>query len=218
MKEELYDLADLADHIARSKGALPPVWQDLASEIEMAVRKMANREAQPVALNGWRVTVTRTGDRQGVASISGPGVFCMEVPVEYSMLDFMEAISAPLAPAVPPEQHWEELCLQHPNMSIGDAIIRAAWWNHCRAAMLAQPVSQRYKLNSPVIPDGWVSCEDRMPEEGDVVLVCQEGGIIYCAEMQDGELYPDEFPRVPSEGREITHWMPLPAAPEGGNG
>ena len=84
----------------------------------------------------------------------------------------------------------------------------------CRAAMLAQPVSGGYTLNYPEIPDGWVSCEERMPEEGDVVLVCQEGGIIYCAEMQDGELYPDEFPRVPSEGREITHWMPLPAAPE----
>ena len=42
---------------------------------------------------------------------------------------------------VPPEQHWEELCRQHPDMSIGDAIIRAAWWNHCRAAMLqASPV------------------------------------------------------------------------------
>ncbi|WP_412072748.1 DUF551 domain-containing protein [Serratia marcescens] len=22
---------------------------------------------------------------------------------------------------------------------------------------------------------------------------------------------------MPSEGREITHWMPLPVAPEGGN-
>ncbi|MFW2972002.1 DUF551 domain-containing protein [Serratia marcescens] len=75
--------------------------------------------------------------------------------------------------------------------------------------MLAQPVSQGYKLQ-----DCWVACSERMPEEGNVVLVCQEGGIIYCAEMQDGELYPDEFPRVPSEGREITHWMPLPAAPE----
>ncbi|WP_232553494.1 hypothetical protein [Klebsiella michiganensis] len=40
-------------------------------------------------------------------------------------------------PVVPPEQHWEELCREHPDMSIGDAIIRAAWWNHCRAAMLA---------------------------------------------------------------------------------
>ncbi|MEF3175166.1 hypothetical protein J8995_29640 [Klebsiella quasipneumoniae subsp. quasipneumoniae] len=38
---------------------------------------------------------------------------------------------------VPPEQHWEELCRQHPDMSIGDAVIRAAWWNHCRAAMLS---------------------------------------------------------------------------------
>lgn len=67
----------------------------------MARELLANREAQPVALNGWRVTVIRTGDRQGVASISGPGVFCMEVPVEYSMLDFMEALTAPPAPAVP---------------------------------------------------------------------------------------------------------------------
>ncbi|ENF1920967.1 DUF550 domain-containing protein [Klebsiella michiganensis] len=40
------------------------------------------------------------------------------------------------APVVPPMQHWKELCREHPDMSIGDAIIRAAWWNHCRAAML----------------------------------------------------------------------------------
>ncbi|HHT2232241.1 TPA: hypothetical protein ACTY1G_002003 [Klebsiella michiganensis] len=39
-------------------------------------------------------------------------------------------------PVVPPMQHWEELCREHPDMSIGYAIIRAAWWNHCRAAML----------------------------------------------------------------------------------
>lgn len=84
--------------------------------------------------------------------------------------------------------------------------------------LLAQPVSGSYTLNSPVFPDGWVSCEDRMPEEGDVVLVLQEGGIIFCAEVDGGEFYPDEFPRVPTQGREITHWMPLPASPEGGNG
>ncbi|MEI6984085.1 hypothetical protein WCV48_30825, partial [Klebsiella pneumoniae] len=29
-------------------------------------------------------------------------------------------------PVVPPKQHWEELCRQHPEMSIGDAVIRAA--------------------------------------------------------------------------------------------
>ncbi len=50
---------------------------------------------------------------------------------------------AQLAPVVPPEQHWEELCRQHPDMSIGDAIIRAAWWNHCRAAMLERQLVDR---------------------------------------------------------------------------
>nr|WP_306263150.1 DUF551 domain-containing protein [Klebsiella quasipneumoniae] len=72
---------------------------------------------------------------------------------------------------VPPEQHWEELCRQHPDMSIGDAIIRAAWWNHCRAAMLQEnPVCtcpsgdgslrwpcQVHPGSSPVIPDGSAS-------------------------------------------------------------
>ncbi|MBS8185762.1 DUF551 domain-containing protein [Klebsiella pneumoniae] len=56
-------------------------------------------------------------------------------------------------------------------MSIGDAIIRAAWWNHCRAAMLQEnPVCtcpsgdgslrwpcQVHPGSSPVIPDGSAS-------------------------------------------------------------
>ncbi|HBW8224159.1 TPA: hypothetical protein MFH96_000263 [Klebsiella pneumoniae] len=52
--------------------------------------------------------------------------------------DVMPVYASPQpAPVVPPEQHWGELCRQYPDMSIGDAIIRAAWWNHCRAAMLS---------------------------------------------------------------------------------
>ncbi len=54
-------------------------------------------------------------------------------------------------------------------------------WNACRAAMLhgAEPVSQTYKLNelsgnSPVTPDGWISCSERMPN--DKQYVCGVGG------------------------------------------
>ena len=68
--------------------------------------------------------------------------------------------------------------------------------------------------NFPVIPDGWIKCSEQMPEDGDAVLVCQEGGVIFCAEVESGCFYPDEFPNVPKEGREITHWMSLPAAPQ----
>lgn len=37
---------------------------------------------------------------------------------------------------VPDEQTWEELCMQNPELTIGDAIIRAAAWNACREAMI----------------------------------------------------------------------------------
>ncbi|OCN19431.1 MULTISPECIES: DUF551 domain-containing protein [Serratia] len=199
MKEELYGLAN---HIAGAKGGLPQDWQDWANEIEMDLRKLANWEAQPVALV----------DRRSAAS----GGICWQNGGK-DLAHGTELFTAPPAPAVPEKcpEHVRFLMNMHADDLFDDDDAQEIW-SACRAAMLAQSVSGGYKLNSPEIPDGWVSCEDRMPEEGDVVLVCQEGGIIYCAEMQDGELYPDEFPRVPSEGREITHWMPLPAAPTKG--
>lgn len=75
------------------------------------------------------------------------------------------------------------------------------------SALSAQPVSEPYKLN------GWISVDEKMPEDGGAVLVHQDGGIIFCAEAEHGWFYPDEFPNIPKQGREITHWMPLPAAP-----
>ncbi|WP_353614815.1 DUF551 domain-containing protein [Mangrovibacter phragmitis] len=77
----------------------------------------------------------------------------------------------------------------------------------CYKAMLSaapqQPVS-----------DGWVKCSDRLPEENGPVLVHQEGGIIFCAEYEEDDWFcPDEFPNVPKQGCEITHWMPLPNPP-----
>ena len=96
-------------------------------------------------------------------------------------------------------------------------------WNACRAAMLhsAEPVSQTYKLhelsgNSPVIPDGWISCSERMPEETGDIIVVSDGivmsGISYS--RRDGfyiaalEYDDDE----PIGG--VTHWMPLPEPPQ----
>ncbi|EMA8594750.1 DUF551 domain-containing protein, partial [Escherichia coli] len=56
-------------------------------------------------------------------------------------------------------------------------------WNACRAAMLhgAEPVSQTYKLNelsgnSPVTPDGWISCSERMPNDAQWCVVNTEYG------------------------------------------
>ncbi|EPW0706858.1 dATP/dGTP pyrophosphohydrolase domain-containing protein [Escherichia coli] len=70
--------------------------------------------------------------------------------------------------------------------------------------------------NSPVTPDGWISCSERMPEETGDIIVVSDGivmsGISYS--RRDGfymaalEYDDDE----PIDG--VTHWMPLPEPPQ----
>ncbi|WP_406682524.1 DUF551 domain-containing protein [Escherichia coli] len=69
---------------------------------------------------------------------------------------------------------------------------------------------------TPVTPDGWISCSERMPEETGDIIVVSDGivmsGISYS--RRDGfyiaalEYDDDE----PIGG--VTHWMPLPVPPQ----
>ncbi|WP_406822653.1 DUF551 domain-containing protein [Raoultella ornithinolytica] len=117
------------------------------------------------------------------------------------------------APVVPPMQHWEELCCQYPDMSIRDAIIRAAWWNHCRAAMLQagnSPAHSGLRPEqigvSPAQSHGWIPVSERMPEN-DVSVLTFDGMFrrVHHAMYGHWQCWEPE---------KITHWMPLPAAPQ----
>ncbi|MIB37473.1 DUF551 domain-containing protein [Escherichia coli] len=93
----------------------------------------------------------------------------------------------------------------------------------------AEPVSQTYKLNqlsgnSPVTPDGWISCSERMPDSNCLYLCWgtyfegDEPGYIpayFFVYQTNGwtEWQPVEDDCNPREVI-ITHWMPLPAAPK----
>ncbi len=80
-------------------------------------------------------------------------------------------------------------------------------------------VLRRLAGNYPVIPDSWISCSERMPEETGDIIVVSDGivmsGISYS--RRDGfymaalEYDDDE----PIDG--VTHWMPLPEPPQGVN-
>ncbi|EMO0769781.1 DUF551 domain-containing protein [Escherichia coli] len=94
----------------------------------------------------------------------------------------------------------------------------------CRAAMLhsAEPVSQTYKLNKlsgnpPVTPDGWISCSERMPDDGQHVIILCDGAFVLYAQYRDGEFFDivrngDEF--FETQSRNVTDWMPLPEPPK----
>ena len=100
-------------------------------------------------------------------------------------------------------------------------------WNACRAAMLhgAEPVSQTYKLNelsgnSPVTPDGWISCSERMPDDKQYVWCW--GKSYGWTECDTFEGYYDWSRNkwwavtddVEEPASKVTHWMPLPEPPQ----
>ncbi|HCB3266970.1 TPA: DUF551 domain-containing protein [Citrobacter amalonaticus] len=71
--------------------------------------------------------------------------------------------------------------------------------------------------NSPVIPDGWVACSERLPPEG---YEPDGGAVCYLVwhknEVDCGPQYSISnvfFLRKHWE-KNFTHWMPLPAAPQ----
>ncbi|EEQ4572426.1 DUF551 domain-containing protein [Escherichia coli] len=64
--------------------------------------------------------------------------------------------------------------------------------------------------NSPVTPDGWICCSERMPDKLIPVMVMYEDGEMWSAmwngnRWDDGTEYPDPH--------SVTHWREMPAAP-----
>ncbi|HDX4638498.1 TPA: DUF551 domain-containing protein [Enterobacter hormaechei subsp. steigerwaltii] len=77
--------------------------------------------------------------------------------------------------------------------------------------------------NSPVITDGWVACSERMPDIGiEIFYFCQDDGLRDCgivsssnfSDRGDAQLYVHAEGYDLRFGVDITHWMPLPAAPQ----
>ncbi|POT26583.1 hypothetical protein C3433_13375 [Citrobacter freundii] len=74
-----------------------------------------------------------------------------------------------------------------------------------------EAVRQVLEGNSPAIPDGWVACSERMPEGMQTVIT--SNGFDIGQAWWDGEGWNsfDCHDVVPGA---VTHWMPLPAAPQ----
>lgn len=95
-------------------------------------------------------------------------------------------------------------------------------WNACRAAMLNHPSSiqpntdaatgteiKHPSSNSPVIPDTWIPVGERMPEtDGNYWGWWSE------SKRQGPVWFIKSELQAQFQSSEITHWMPLPAAPQ----
>ncbi|EBX1374198.1 DUF551 domain-containing protein [Salmonella enterica subsp. enterica serovar Newport] len=71
--------------------------------------------------------------------------------------------------------------------------------------------------NSPVTQDGWISCSERMPDDGQHVIILCDGAFVLYAQYRDGEFFDvvrngEEF--FETHSRNVTDWMPLPEPPQ----
>lgn len=58
----------------------------------------------------------------------------------------------------------------------------------------------------------WIPCSERLPEDGERVLIAHDSGAVYIAE-RDGKCWKEDSGKWYSE---VSYWMPLPEPPEGG--
>ncbi|HCN6330914.1 TPA: ead/Ea22-like family protein [Escherichia coli] len=71
--------------------------------------------------------------------------------------------------------------------------------------------------NYPATPDSWISCSERMPNDGQHVIILCDGAFVLYAQYRDGEFFDvvrngEEF--FETQSRNVTHWMPLPEPPQ----
>lgn len=57
--------------------------------------------------------------------------------------------------------------------------------------------------------DGWMRCSERLPEEGERVLACEDGEVFACC-FSSGDFYGA---CEDGEREHPTHWRPMPPPP-----
>ncbi|HHT0061504.1 TPA: DUF551 domain-containing protein [Raoultella planticola] len=101
-------------------------------------------------------------------------------------------------------------------MECGTAREKIELWLAQRQRWEEQRKANLYAGNSPVIPDGWVACSERLPDETQPVITVSDGGVVQRTVYQFCEgVWSDWYEQYDDVTADaFTHWMPLPAAPQ----
>ena len=132
--------------------------------------------------------------------------------------------ATPPAPVVPEEKPMPNPLSMYAVDAVA-AIAEVRGWNDCRAAMLhgksEQPQNAQQNIpenipggNSPVTPDGWISCSERMPSEEDVLVYCSDTKEQMVGFHKGKGLFQFFYMNGVEGVCEPSHWMPLPEPPQ----
>ncbi len=185
-------------------------------QMELARIALASLEAEPVG--AFHIAEQQV---DGTSDYIKDG----EWPIDNGIIEVYAAPPVPVVPAALPENDDEDgHDIDYLEPSEVYALGRTAGWNACRAAMLQgkseQPQNAQQNIpenipgvNSPVAPDGWISCSDRMPNEEDVLVYCSDTKEQMVGFHKGKGLFQFFYMNGVEGVCEPSHWMPLPEPP-----
>ncbi|EGB5685876.1 DUF551 domain-containing protein [Escherichia coli] len=108
-------------------------------------------------------------------------------------------------------------CAFHTDAQKAAQWLRACDGNRVQEYVKLERLQNALSGNSPVTPDSWISCSERMPNDGQHVIILCDGAFVLYAQYRDGEFFDivrngDEF--FETQSRNVTDWMPLPEPPQ----
>ncbi|EMP9393802.1 TPA: DUF551 domain-containing protein [Escherichia coli] len=212
-EEQKQALIDTANHVI-NRDNTSPYSENLR---ELARIALASLEAKPVG--AFHIAEQQV---DGTSDYLKDG----EWPIDNGIIEVYAAPPVPVVPAALPENDDEDgHDIDYLEPSEVYALGRTAGWNACRAAMLhgksEQPQNAQQNIpenipggNSPVTPDGWISCSERMPSEEDVLVYCSDTKEQMVGFHKGKGLFQFFYMNGVEGVCEPSHWMPLPEPPQ----
>lgn len=177
-------------------------------QMELARIALASLEAEPVA---WKTTFTQIGHECNTYTVTYfdkaeaerwvhihniTGEFRAEVVPFYT--------APPVSIVQLPFEQWLEQQREKIEVDCG-CVSTETLMHWMRVAYEAG--------NSPVTPDGWISCSERMPSEEDVLVYCSDTKEQMVGFHKGKGLFQFFYMNGVEGVCEPSHWMPLPEPP-----
>ncbi|EIZ9847762.1 DUF551 domain-containing protein [Escherichia coli] len=195
-RESVSYLENLKGRVSKEGADCKVVLEMVERDLELARIALASLEAKPIG--AFHIAEQQV---DGTSDYLKDG----EWPIDNGII---EVYAAPPIPVVPEEKPMPNPLKMYAVDAVA-AIAEVRGWNACRAAMLQSQDSG--------IKDSWISCSERMPDDGQHVIILCDGVFVLYAQHRDGEFFDivrngDEF--FETHSRNVTNWMPLPEPPQ----
>lgn len=190
------------------------LWGKQNSEAgDIPLYRHAQQPVVPVVPNGLRLALSNAG----IAAPESDEMLAATCEKHIQALVTWVKDRKPFqsAPVVPSFEEWLSAANRKPLGWVKDAMREA--YDACRAAMLA--VTPQSPGSEPAtVPGKWIPVSERMPEDEQEVLTINRMGHRFVSFFgKHSGLYFDRLDAPAAcciEHVLVTHWMPLPAAPQ----